>query len=84
MCGIAGICHIDWLDGVSLYTTKSMVGVLGHRGPDGTGVYLDDHVGIGYARLSTIDLSSGVQPIHNEEQTMWIEEPVLWNPQING
>ena len=72
MCGIAGICHIDGPDGVSLDTIKSMVGVLGHRGPDESGVYLDDHVGLGHARLSIIDLSSGVQPIHNEDKSMWI------------
>ncbi len=72
MCGIAGICHIDGPDGVSLNAIKSMIGVLGHRGPDETGVYLDDYVGLGHARLSIIDLSSGVQPIHNEDKSMWI------------
>ena len=72
MCGIAGICHIDGPGGVSLSAIRSMIGVLGHRGPDETGVYLDDHVGLGHARLSIIDLSSGVQPIHNEDKTLWI------------
>ncbi len=72
MCGIAGICHIDGPDGISLNLLKKMIGVLGHRGPDETGVYLDNHVGLGHARLSIIDLSSGVQPIHNEDETLWI------------
>jgi len=72
MCGIAGICHIDRPDGISLNTIKSMIGVLHHRGPDETGVYVDDQVGLGHARLSIIDLSSGVQPIHNEDERMWI------------
>ncbi|MHC4681973.1 MAG: asparagine synthetase B family protein, partial [Planctomycetota bacterium] len=35
-------------------------------------VYLDDQVGLGHARLSIIDLTSGVQPIHNEDKTLWI------------
>jgi asparagine synthase (glutamine-hydrolysing) len=49
-----------------------MIGVLGHRGPDETGVYIDDQVGLGHARLSIVDLTSGVQPIHNEDKTLWI------------
>jgi len=49
-----------------------MIGVLQHRGPDECGCYLDRWVGLGHARLSVIDLSSGLQPIHNEDQTMWI------------
>jgi asparagine synthase (glutamine-hydrolysing) len=58
--------------GVSLDTLKNMISMLQHRGPDEAGIYLDDHVGMGHARLSIIDLSSGTQPIHNEDQTMWI------------
>jgi len=72
MCGIAGICHINSPDGVSLDCIMSMIGALCHRGPDETGVYLDDQVGLGHARLSIIDLSSGVQPIHNEDKSLWI------------
>jgi len=72
MCGIAGICNIENPDGISLNVIKSMMGVLQHRGPDEAGVYIDDYVGLGHARLSIIDLSSGVQPIHNEDQSLWI------------
>jgi len=72
MCGIAGICHIDGPDGISSDVLKNMIGVVGHRGPDEAGLYLDDHVGLGHARLSIIDLSSGVQPIHNEDKSLWI------------
>lgn len=49
-----------------------MIGVLCHRGPDEAGIYLDDRVGLGHVRLSIIDLSSGVQPIHNEDKSLWI------------
>jgi asparagine synthase (glutamine-hydrolysing) len=72
MCGIAGICHIDGPDGISLNSIKRMIGFLCHRGPDETGVYLDDYVGLGHARLSIIDLSTGAQPIHNEDKSLWI------------
>lgn len=72
MCGIAGIYHVDGSDGVCLETIKNMTAVLRHRGPDESGVYIDQYVGLGHARLSIIDLSSGVQPIHNEDKSMWI------------
>ncbi|MEJ2703109.1 MAG: hypothetical protein P8Z79_11770, partial [Sedimentisphaerales bacterium] len=72
MCGIAGICHTDGPDGISLKTLENMISVVRHRGPDETGVYLDDRVGLAHARLSIIDLSSGVQPMHNEDETLWI------------
>jgi len=72
MCGITGICHIGGPNGISLNTIKSMIGVIRHRGPDETGVYIDDQVGLGHARLSIIDLAGGVQPIHNEDKTLWI------------
>ena len=49
-----------------------MVGRLDHRGPDEKGVYIDDCVGLGHARLSIIGLEGGVQPIHNEDESLWI------------
>jgi len=49
-----------------------MAGALNHRGPDETGIFLDDSIGLGHTRLSIIDLSGGSQPIHNEDETLWI------------
>jgi asparagine synthase (glutamine-hydrolysing) len=49
-----------------------MVSTLHHRGPDGTGFYSDEDVGLAHARLSIIDLVSGDQPIHNEARTVWV------------
>ena len=46
--------------------------MLGHRGPDGYGLYLDDCVGLAHARLSLIDLNGGFQPLHNEDRTIWL------------
>jgi asparagine synthase (glutamine-hydrolysing) len=43
-----------------------------HRGPDDEGIYAQGRVGLGMRRLSIIDLSGGHQPIHNEDQTIWI------------
>ena len=49
-----------------------MVGSLHHRGPDEAGFYGDSRVGLGHARLGIIDLVDGVQPICNEDQSLWI------------
>jgi asparagine synthase (glutamine-hydrolysing) len=51
---------------------RQMLAMLRHRGPDQFGVYLNGDVGLGSARLSIIDLSTGQQPITNEDETKWI------------
>jgi len=43
-----------------------------HRGPDDEGIYARGPVGLGMRRLSIIDLSGGHQPIHNEDQSVWV------------
>ncbi|KPK78210.1 MAG: asparagine synthase [Phycisphaerae bacterium SM23_30] len=72
MCGIAGICLLNNSGEISLEVLRRMTAALHHRGPDEAGIYLDHQVGLGHARLSIIDLSSGCQPIHNEDETLWI------------
>ena len=72
MCGIAGIFHRSRPASPSLDSLRRMVMVLSHRGPDEAGIYIDDRVGLGHARLSIIDLSTGTQPLHNEDETLWI------------
>lgn len=49
-----------------------MIAQLRHRGPDGFGLYLDNHVGLAHSRLSIIDLEGGWQPLANEDETIWI------------
>jgi len=46
--------------------------VLRHRGPDDQGTYIDDGVGLGMRRLEVIDPAGGHQPIHNEDERLWI------------
>ncbi len=72
MCGIAGYFCFEGGDAPSFEVLGNMVSVLHHRGPDATGVYLDDRVGLGHARLSIVDLAGGDQPIHNEDGSLWI------------
>ena len=40
-------------------------------GSDGTAIKVFDRVGFAHARLSIIDLQTGDQPIHNEDQSIW-------------
>ena len=73
MCGIAGIVNIDpTLPAPELDQMAQMVGVLSHRGPDEFGVYRDARAGLGHARLSIIDLSTGQQPLANEDRDTWV------------
>ena len=68
MCGICGILGASEPDVVD-----SMMESMKHRGPDDSGKYLDDNVGLGHRRLSIIDLSeNGRQPIHNEKENVWV------------
>lgn len=72
MCGIAGKFLMTEQPTVSVQLLTDMIGIFRHRGPDESGIYLDDHIGLAQARLSIIDLSGGAQPIHNENQRYWI------------
>lgn len=72
MCGIAGICDLASGADIDINRLERMMAMIAHRGPDEAGIYLDDCVGLGHVRLSIIDLVSGVQPIHNEDRTLWI------------
>src|SRR5437016_13230443 len=53
-----------------------MCEVIRHRGPDDEGLLVEsgphEGVALGMRRLSIIDLSTGHQPIHNEDKTVWI------------
>ena len=72
MCGITGILNLTEPNLISIDVIAKMSGYLNHRGPNETGLYIDDWIGIAQTRLSIIDLTSGTQPIHNEDKTLWI------------
>lgn len=73
MCGICGKISFGKKK-ISLKELKEMANTLVHRGPDGEGFYVskDRNVGLGHRRLSIIDLSTGSQPMANEDRTIWI------------
>jgi len=69
MCGIAG--QLKFNGQVDQDLVKKMTKVLTHRGPDEDGFYFKNNLGLGIRRLKIIDLETGAQPIHNQEQTVW-------------
>ena len=77
MCGIAGFVESSGTPSPfgpdqSRALVHRMCDVIRHRGPDDEGVWVNEGVALGMRRLSIIDLSTGHQPIHNEDQTVWI------------
>jgi asparagine synthase (glutamine-hydrolysing) len=72
MCGICGKLNFDSQEPVNPALLRQMMDLLIHRGPDGSGEYLAGHVGLGHRRLSIIDLSTGDQPMCNEDGMIWV------------
>mgnify|MGYP001427526171 CR=1 FL=1 len=72
MCGIAGIIATYPGAKVDPQTVHRMCQTIIHRGPDDEGIFAQGPVGLGMRRLSIIDLAGGHQPIHNEDQTIWV------------
>ncbi|HJR58578.1 MAG TPA: asparagine synthase (glutamine-hydrolyzing) [Vicinamibacterales bacterium] len=74
MCGIAGF--VDRSQGArkdaDFALLHGMCDVIRHRGPDDEGIHVEGGVGLGMRRLSIIDLSTGHQPIHNEDESVWV------------
>ncbi len=72
MCGICGIFEFDRRDAIPQELVHRMNETLVHRGPDDEGIYCGPGIALGFRRLSIIDLSSGHQPISNEDGRLWV------------
>ncbi len=77
MCGIAGFVESadvrsPYERGDALALTHRMCQAIRHRGPDDEGLFAEPGVALGMRRLSIIDVSTGHQPIHNEDERLWI------------
>ena len=73
MCGIAGIYNYHSTKELSTErSVKKMLSLINHRGPDESGIYLNQNIGIGSVRLSIVDLSTGQQPLSDESENFWI------------
>lgn len=65
MCGVAGLISGNKMDYKRIL--HDMVHSIKYRGPDDTGYYMDDYIGLGHSRLSIIDPQNGRQPLTNED-----------------
>lgn len=65
MCGFCGFVNTN-IDNKKLIL-NNMMDTIAHRGPDSAGEYIDDHINMGFRRLSFLDLEAGAQPIYNED-----------------
>jgi asparagine synthase (glutamine-hydrolysing) len=72
MCGICGKLEFDLAAKVAPNLLKQMADAIIHRGPDDDGYYVKGQIGLGFRRLSIIDLSGGHQPLANEDDSIWI------------
>ena len=70
MCGIAG--YVSGSKKPTKKVLKAMTDRIEHRGPDAEGFFLDNKCALGHRRLSIIDLSTGDQPIYNEDKSIVI------------
>ncbi len=71
MCGIAGIYARPGSEAPQ-ELLLTMAGELRHRGPDGTGLYVDGRYGMTNNRLAIVDLAGGDQPLSNEDGRYWV------------
>jgi asparagine synthase (glutamine-hydrolysing) len=72
MCGICGQFRFQKESTVSPALIHAMADTIRHRGPDDEGLYVSGQIGLGFRRLSIIDLAGGHQPLSNEDDTVWI------------
>ena len=70
MCGITGIFDTRETSDISRDLLHRMNETQFHRGPDEGGLHLEPGVGLGHRRLSIIDLSTGQQPLYNEDHSV--------------
>jgi asparagine synthase (glutamine-hydrolysing) len=72
MCGICGQFNFVGREPVDADTIRRMTDAMVHRGPDDEGYFISGPVGLGFRRLSIIDLAGGHQPMSNAEETVWV------------
>ena len=72
MCGIAGQFNFQRGEPVKRETIVRMARSIAHRGPDDEGYFISGPLGLGFRRLSIIDLAGGHQPMSDAEETVWL------------
>ena len=78
MCGIVGIMDVRGSRAIDRDFVSRMNDTQFHRGPDEVGLHVEPGLGLGHRRLSIIDLSTGQQPLWNEDHSV----VVIYNGEI--
>ena len=72
MCGICGQFNFAATEPVEPDAIRRMAQTIVHRGPDDEGYFFSGSLGLGFRRLSIIDLAGGHQPMSDAEETVWV------------
>jgi asparagine synthase (glutamine-hydrolysing) len=73
MCGICGLLQLDSRGFIAEPLLRQMTAAQRHRGPDDEGYFCASGIGLGFCRLSILDLTpAGHQPMSNEDGTVWL------------
>ncbi|MGG1596244.1 asparagine synthase (glutamine-hydrolyzing) [Paenibacillus naphthalenovorans] len=67
MCGFVGVYSFNGHQPINRDVLTDMRDILTHRGPDDSGLFIDGRMGLGFRRLSIIDLDAGHQPMTSED-----------------
>jgi len=78
MCGINGVMTASG-DSPDRKLIISMQNALIHRGPDGSGLYFKDNIGMAHRRLAIIDLDTGDQPLSIPNGTTLVANAEIYN-----
>lgn len=78
MCGIAGLFDLRGTREYSRDLVRLINDIQSHRGPDESGIHIEPGVAMAHRRLSVIDLSTGQQPLFNEDGSV----AVVFNGEI--
>src|SRR5438045_8972221 len=72
MCGICGQFNFARNEPVEPELVRRMTDSIAHRGPDDEGYFFSGSLGLGFRRLSIIDLDGGRQPMFDAEETVCV------------
>ena len=72
MCGICGQYNFGDRAPVYRHDVQRMANSISHRGPDDEGYYITGALGLGFRRLSIIDLKGGHQPMADQDESVWV------------
>jgi asparagine synthase (glutamine-hydrolysing) len=72
MCGICGQFNFASGEPVEPMTVRLMTDTIAHRGPDDEGYFISGSIGLGFRRLSIIDLAGGHQPMFDAKRSVCV------------